>query len=318
MSESHLREVTAAATDALGKGDLDAAESAAKALIEMSPASSMPYHVLSHVAIRRGQLVVAHEMLFKAVQLSPASVTLQHELGMVYQRLGKISEASECYRRCSELEPKNGYYRELHTQSLLEQMVFAMEGRKIGREASKSYAAKIYSGFFKKYLSGANVLDIGFRGGFGEAEPIVRQATGIDLGFPGYDGIHLPFASNSQDAIYTSHCLEHMNALPEVIAEWFRVLKVGGYAVVVVPHQYLYERKSALPSVHPDHKHMFTPASLLATFESALRPNTYRVRHLMDNDLFYDYAMAPDTHPVGCYEIELVLEKIAAPVWELV
>ncbi len=46
-------------------------------------------------------------------------------------------------------------------------------------------------------------------------------------------------------------------------------------------------------------------------------PNPYRVRLLQDNDLFYDYAMPRDADPVGCYEIELVVEKIELPAWSL-
>ena len=273
--------------------------------------------MLAQIQFRQNQPEPALEILMKAFSLSPSRISLLLDMAHIYQVLGRISEAAECYRQCSELNPADGLARELLSQSLLEQWIFALDKRKIGREASKSYAAKLYSGFIRTYLSGANILDIGYRGGFGEATPIVAHAIGIDLGCPGYDGIHLPFPSNSQDAIHSSHCLEHMTSLPEVIREWFRVLKVGGYAVIVVPHQYLYERKQVPPSKHPDHYHFFTPAKLLATFEEALQPNHYRVRHLMDNDLFYDYSITPATHPVGCYEIELVLEKIAAPTWEL-
>ncbi len=286
--------------------------------LEVPPPSANDYHLQAQHLIRQGQPEAALETLNKAFQLAPHSSALLLDMAGVLQALGRIADATECYRKCSELLPDDGYVRELHTQSLMEQWMYALNRRRIGREASKSYAAKVYSGFFRTYLGGSKILDIGYRGGFGEAEPIVPQALGIDLGYPGYDGIHLPFADNSQDAIYSSHCLEHMQSLPEVIQEWYRVLKVGGYIVTVVPHQFLYERKKALPSTHPNHLHFFTPAKLLATFEGALVPNSYRVRHLTDNDLFYDYALTPSTHPVGCYEIELVIEKITTPSWGLV
>ncbi|WP_109118289.1 methyltransferase domain-containing protein [Azospirillum sp. TSO22-1] len=273
--------------------------------------------LIGQMMARLGQPLAALEVLLKASEKHPAERALLLELGMVYQILGRIHDAAECYRQCTSLFPKDGYVRELHSQMLLEQWLFAMTGRRIGREASKSFSAKVHSGFFKTYLSGNHILDIGYRGGFGEAEPIVPQAIGIDLGYPGYDGVHLPFPDNSQDAIYTSHCLEHMDQLHAVMREWLRVLRIGGYAVIVVPHQYLYERKAVLPSDHPGHKHFFTPAKLLALVEDALPANHYRVRHLADNDLFYDYSLTPDTHPVGCYEIELVLEKMQAPSWTL-
>lgn len=302
---------------AFSKDNFDTALVVVSAFLAKHPESAKAHHLMAQISVRLGNHAAALNSFATALELAPKNWTLLLDMGHVYQILGNNAEAAECYRKCSELNPNDGYVRELYSQSLLEQWMSALQQRKIGREASKSYAAKVYSGFFKTYLSGAHILDIGYRGGFGEAEPIVHQAIGIDFGFPGYDGVHLPFADNSQDAVYTSHCLEHMNALPAVLTEWLRVLKIGGYAVIVVPHQYLYERKSSLPSRHPDHRHFFTPGKLLAAIEDALPPNHYRVRHLMDNDLLYDYSLPPNTHPVGCYEIELVLEKIKAPIWSL-
>lgn len=301
----------------ISQGRLDEAAAQIKVVLSKQPDSVRAHHLMAQVLVRQGQPTTGLEFLLKAVSLEPNNSALLLDTARVYQMIGKTPEATECYRRCSELLPADGYVRELYTQILMEQWMYSLTGRKIGREASKSFAAKTYSGFFRTYLSGDHVLDIGYRGGFGEAEPIVPQAIGIDLGYPGYDGIRLPFPDNSQDAIYTSHCLEHMDNLREVIREWLRVLKIGGYAVIVVPHQYLYEKKLHLPSKHPDHRHIFTPSKLLAIIEDALPPNHYRVRHLMDNDLFYDYSLPPETHPVGCYEIELVLEKIQAPTWAL-
>jgi len=49
----------------------------------------------------------------------------------------------------------------------------------------------------------------------------------------------------------------------------------------------------------------------------SLRPNTYRVRHLRDNDDGYSYGIGPEMHAGGGYEIELVVQKIAPPAWEL-
>lgn len=302
---------------ALSEGRLDDAEACATTILADDACDITVLHLLAQIQMRQGRQQAAFEMLSKALELAPNTPSILLDMAGVLQSLGRGPEATERYRMCSELMPSDGYVRELHTQSLLEQWMFALHRRKIGREASKSYSAKVYSGFIRTYLSGAKILDIGYRGGFGEADPIVSQAIGVDFGYPGYDGVHLPFQDNTQDAIYSSHCLEHMQRLGEVIREWLRVVRVGGYIVVVVPHQYLYERREALPSSHPDHLHFFTPGKLMATIEEALAPNSYRVRHLMDNDLFYDYSLPPNTHPVGCYEIELVLEKIAAPTWNL-
>ncbi len=192
--------------------------------------------------------------------------------------------------------------------------------RPVGWESRKTYAMKIANGFFDRFLSGSAILEIGYRGGNDDAVPIVPQAIGIDLDYPGYDGATLPFPDESQDAIYTSHCLEHISDYKRAIREWFRVLKLGGHLVIIVPHQYLFERRHELPSRLPGHLRFYTPASLLQQIEEVLQPNSYRVRHLVDNDFGFDYSILPwedPHHVVGCYEIELVLEKIQQPYWTI-
>jgi len=191
--------------------------------------------------------------------------------------------------------------------------------RLVGPESRKSYRQKLAAGFFTRYLSGANILEIGHLGDSPDSLAIVPQAIGIDLGYPGYDGINLPFPSDSQDAVYSSHCLEHIDDSVVAMREWFRVIRTGGFLVVAVPHQYLYERRREMPSKWAPgwHKRYYTPASLLAEVEAALIPNSYRIRHLVDNDQDFDYSRSPTEYPIGCYEIELVLEKIKLPSWAL-
>jgi SAM-dependent methyltransferase len=185
--------------------------------------------------------------------------------------------------------------------------------RKVGAESQKTYAAKIYSGFMDKYLSGDKILEIGHRGS-GEWETelgIVPKATGIDLGYPGYDGIHLPFSDNSQDAVYSSHCLEHITDFPTALQEWFRVLKPGGFLIIVVPHYQLYEKTFFLPSrFNDDHKRLYHPGILLMELHNSLPIGEWRLRHCQENDLGFDYTLPIDVHSTGSYEIECVIEKI--------
>ena len=190
--------------------------------------------------------------------------------------------------------------------------------RPVGTESRKTYPVKIASGFFDRYLSGKAILDIGYKGGLDGIVPIVPQAIGIDVDYPGYDGKKLPFPDESQDAVYSSHCLEHINDYRTALREWFRVVKIGGYLVIIVPHQHLFERKLDLLSRwNIDHYRFYTPASLLREIEEVLEPNAYRVRYLMDNDMGFDYSVTPLQTGVGCFEIELVLQKINKPTWDL-
>jgi SAM-dependent methyltransferase len=190
-------------------------------------------------------------------------------------------------------------------------------GRLVGFESRKAYRRRCESGFWDRWLRGPNVLDIGFRGGIHDALPIVESAIGIGLDFPGYDGLHLPFPDGWAATVHASHVLEHVAPAEDYLREWFRVIPVGGTMILFVPSAYLYERRLTVPPSRfsPEHLRSYTPASLLAEVEHALEPNTYRVRHLADNDEWYDYSLPIETHPVGCLEIELVLEKITPPVW---
>lgn len=182
--------------------------------------------------------------------------------------------------------------------------------RKVGGESQRTYQEKLSNGFFLKYMFG-NGLDIGYKGYEKNVVSILEGSIGIDLDTPGYDGKTLPFEDNSQQHVYSSHVLEHIADYKQAIQEWYRVVKVGGYIVTVVPHRDLYEKKLTLPSIwNKDHKRFYTPASLLKEFEYSLPVNSFRVRHLRDNDEGHDYNTPVSEHSHGAYEIELVIEKI--------
>lgn len=185
-------------------------------------------------------------------------------------------------------------------------------------ESGRAYAERRKIGFFDAFCSGELVLDVGFAGYQEGLRPCIPGAIGIDLDYPGYDGLVLPFGNGTVDSVYSSHALEHIPFPEAVIRDWHRVCKVGGFIVCMVPHQHLYEKRRFPPSrFNDDHRRFYTPAGLLKEFEEALDPNSYRVRHLRDNDLDFDYTVGPQEHAVGGYEIELAVEKIEPPKWEI-
>lgn len=189
--------------------------------------------------------------------------------------------------------------------------------RKVGTESQGTYDDKIASGFFNKYMRGIG-LDIGYAGYISGCLPILDTAIGVDVDYLGYENGILPFNNESQDYVFSSHCLEHIEYYHNAIEEWFRVLKVGGFMVIIVPHQYLYEKRYTLPSSwNKDHKRFYTPGSLLNEIEETLMPNSYRVRMLEDGDKGFDYSIPAHMHPGGQYEITLVIEKIKQPNWKL-
>ena len=186
-------------------------------------------------------------------------------------------------------------------------------------EAGRSYRLRRNNGFLDRFCSGSLILDVGFSGYDNpERKTALPGAIGVDLDYPGYDGRVLPFGDGTVDTVFSSHCLEHILYDHAAIQDWYRVLKVHGFIVCMVPSQALYEKRRFLPSrFNEDHKRMYTPAGLVGSFEQALEVNSFRVRHLAENDTGFNYELGPDVHSDGAYEIELVIEKIEKPHWSL-
>lgn len=185
-----------------------------------------------------------------------------------------------------------------------------MASRRVGEESFKTYKQKIDNGFFDKYMIGKGA-ELGYAGYIPNVVPILENCDGYDLNTPGYDGKTVPVPDGYYSYVYSSHFLEHVDDRLEAIREQFRVTKKGGYIIIVVPSKLLYEKKESLPSRwNADHKVMYQPSNLLQEIESALIPNSYRVRHLQENDENHDYNQSDLEHSKGSYEIELVLQKL--------
>lgn len=65
-------------------------------------------------------------------------------------------------------------------------------------------------------------------------------------------------SDNSFDFVYSSHCLEHMQDPVIALKHWLRVLKPGGYLVVTVPDEDMYEHGIWPSRFNADHKWSFT------------------------------------------------------------
>jgi ADP-heptose:LPS heptosyltransferase/predicted SAM-dependent methyltransferase len=71
------------------------------------------------------------------------------------------------------------------------------------------------------------------------------------------------FASCSMDFVYSSHTLEHIHDTAKALAEWWRVVKQGGYLVLYLPHKDFYPNIGQ-PGANPDHKHDFLPEDVIS------------------------------------------------------
>lgn len=65
-------------------------------------------------------------------------------------------------------------------------------------------------------------------------------------------------ADNTYDFLASSHCLEHMHDPREAFGNWIRIVKPGGFLVVTVPDEDLYEQGVWPSRFNSDHKVTFT------------------------------------------------------------
>lgn len=70
------------------------------------------------------------------------------------------------------------------------------------------------------------------------------------------------FASQSCDAIFSAHLLEHIEDFRGALKEWWRVIRPGGYLALYLPHADFYPNIGQ-PGANPDHRHDFRPADII-------------------------------------------------------
>mgnify|MGYP000403137416 FL=1 len=118
------------------------------------------------------------------------------------------------------------------------------------REASKTNVVR-GSSFETRYLQG-RVIDIG---------------CGQDLVSPAAEPFDLVHGDAQQitkyrpvcayDTVHSSHCLEHMADPLSALGQWWALVKPGGYLIVVVPDEDLYEQGYWPSRFNDDHKCTF-------------------------------------------------------------
>jgi SAM-dependent methyltransferase len=191
------------------------------------------------------------------------------------------------------------------------------------RELSKSIPRRQRDpNFITKYFVG-NGIDIG---GFpdplslySEMFPLIQNIRIWD--WDDGDAQHLSGVENeSIDFIVSSHCLEHLIDPTEGLANWIRVIKPGGYGIITIPDEDLYEQQVWPSNKNLDHKHTFTiykseswsPNSknvldLLISFADLIE---IRKIEVLDSSFRYQMPKYDQTStPIGESAIEIVFRK---------
>lgn len=105
--------------------------------------------------------------------------------------------------------------------------------------------------FFDTYFQG-KVIDIG-----GGSSLVLQKAERFDIEDGDANVITRYRTPASYDTVYSSHCLEHMSDPVKALREWWQLVKPGGFLVLVVPEENLYEQ-GFWPSIfNEDHKATF-------------------------------------------------------------
>lgn len=129
------------------------------------------------------------------------------------------------------------------------------------KECSKSISRRLTdANFINRYFVGVG-LDIG-----GKPDPLClyqqlfcQMRTVRTWDWEDGDAQFLASVKDFEfDFVHSSHCLEHLVDPREGIRNWLRVVRPGGYLVVTVPDEDLYEQ-GVFPSMfNRDHKWTFT------------------------------------------------------------
>ena len=168
----------------------------------------------------------------------------------------------------------------------------------MGREASKLYKRWEKEGIHETYLTG-RILDVGC----GD-DKICLHAVGYDKD-RGDGQLLADIPNESFDTVFSSHFLEHVPDPLEGILNQWRCIKPGGYLILVVPDEDLYER-GCFPSLNnPDHKHTFT-ISKDATWSPTSRNLWDLIPHLLNRKVISIRTVGDG---VEDYCIETIVQK---------
>jgi len=188
-------------------------------------------------------------------------------------------------------------------------------------EQSKAAKRRFDDGnFHNRYFIGEGI-DIGCGednlGRLGHVFRGIRSVRGWDM--PDGDAQYLAtIADNTFDFATSFHCLEHMVDPVVALKNWIRVVKAGGYLVITIPDEEMYEQEFWPSRFNSDHKWSFTLRS------NSMMPKSINVLDLckqsgalvekieMIRDFYYDHIKGQDQtlHPCIESSIEIVMRKL--------
>ena len=188
-------------------------------------------------------------------------------------------------------------------------------------EQSKAAKRRFNDGnFHSKYFRGIGI-DIGAGNdtlqNVSQSFPGIRRVRAWDIADG--DAQYLETVKDGEyDFVHASHCLEHMVDPVVALNNWIRVVKAGGYLVITIPDEEMYEQEFWPSRFNSDHKWSFTLRS------NSMMPKSINVLDLckqsgalvekieMIRDFYYDHIKGQDQtlHPCIESSIEIVMRKL--------
>lgn len=191
------------------------------------------------------------------------------------------------------------------------------------KECSKSIQRRLAdSNFIRRYFVGDG-LDVGGKPDplllYKELFPLMTSARTWD--WEDGDAQFLAgLADNSLGFVHSSHCLEHLIDPAEGLRNWLRVVREGGYLIITVPDEDLYEQGVFPSTFNRDHKWTFTTFKTTSWSERSINlidmvrelgsaAEVVRIEQLSGNYRFDLPRFDQTLTPVAECGIELIIRK---------
>lgn len=187
-------------------------------------------------------------------------------------------------------------------------------------EQSKAARRRFYNGnFHNRYFNGEGI-DIGgkpdpfsqYIGVF----PLVKSVKIWDLE-DGDAQYMFTCKDESFDFVVSSHCLEHMVDVYEAMKNWIRITKEGGYIIITVPDEDMYEQQQWPSRYNGDHKHTFTIYKSLSWSKCSI--NVFDLlRHFQDEIEIEKIEKISEFYNYNLYQVDQTLQPNVESAIELI
>lgn len=130
-------------------------------------------------------------------------------------------------------------------------------------ETRREFGRRTREGYFDKYFFGHGI-DIGCGSDLDANDKLDATTASCDrwdVSSGHGDATYMHGVPDEKyDWVASSHLLEHIRDRETALKNWWRILKPGGWLVIMVPHRNLYEQRRTLPSSgNGDHKTFIMP-----------------------------------------------------------